>query len=215
MKKLTLILVVMVMACMCSQSYAYLLAYNLSGTVRAADVDSNDFVNTLVNGFLVIDINSEQGTLDGSSLVLFSKECKRCHKEYNRAYNETYRCDRFYTRYDDVVNLQTQSKVVEMIINAGSGTTLIFTGRLNNRNIGLADKESVASLLDGVISLQFGQLFDPNQSLIGGGEASGALNLCLTRRANESSEPLDDVVGAFIERLEEAGYEAVTEPISG
>jgi hypothetical protein len=191
MKKLAAVCLVLMVLGISAQANGYVLVYNLFGVVQGVDTAASERAVKIVNGFAVVSINETDGTVDGSNLVLYGREGWR---------------NRLYKLHADAVNLATYGNFTTMIIEAGNGNTIVLTGRIRARNIGLAGMEAASPMLSGVMTLQWGQLFDLNESLVGSGEMAATLNNFMTRSANAAATDVDAVADSIIMSLEARGY---------
>jgi hypothetical protein len=164
--------------------------------VQAVDTLAEDSETKFVNGFLVMEFNEADGIAEESCLVLFGREGRNT---------------RLYTVYDNTVNLAVYGNYATAIIEAGTGSTIVMTGRMRARNVGNPQRENAATILNGAMTLQWGQLFDIEESLIGSGSMQATLNDWLTRNANSTGAEVGDMVYSIIETLEARGYEPVVE----
>ncbi|MGA2094051.1 MAG: hypothetical protein ABSH16_11710 [Sedimentisphaerales bacterium] len=196
MKKLLMVGLMMVVLGITAQANAYVLVYNLFGMVQAVDTAANGQVTQLLSGYIVLNINETDGTVDDSSIILYGRQGWR---------------SRFYTVADDIVNFTTYGNFVTLIADNGQGDRIILTGRLRGANIGASARQRVADPLSGAMTLQNGQLFDANASLTGAGAMQANLNTWLTRNANSSATAFGDVVNSIISNLESRGFQPVEE----
>jgi hypothetical protein len=194
MKKLLMIGLVMAVLGISAQANAYVLVYNLFGTVQAVDTAANGQVTQFLNGYIVMNINDTEGTVDGSSVILYGRQ----------GWN-----NKFYTIDDDIVNFTAYGNFVTLIVDDGLSNRIVLTGRLRNANVGAATREKVADPLSGAMTLQNGQIFNLDQSLIGAGAMQAILNGRLTRSVNTSGTAFDDVVNSILSNLESRGFQWV------
>jgi hypothetical protein len=195
MKRLAAFLVVLAALSLCAQTYGYVLVYNLFGMVEAVDTLAEDRDVKFVNGFIVMEFNEAEGIAEESCLVLFGREDR----------------NRLYSAYDNPVNLAVYGNYVTSIIEAGAGNTIVMTGRMRARNVGNPQRENAATILNGAMTLQWGELFDLEESLVGAGSMQATLNDWLTRNANSTGAEVGDMVYSILETLEARGYEPVEE----
>jgi hypothetical protein len=194
MKRLAMLCVLAAVLGVCSQSYGYVLVYDIGSQVRAVDTDTNLMDRTMVRGTLVVDINETLGAATAGELVLF-------HKDWD--------ANGVYTVSDKVGITIYGNLVVAVIDTNAPGGHIIMTGntgRMWGRNIGLADRKNVAYMLNGSIQLNGGVLFDPNESLVGTGDISAILDFWQTRSANMNGDSVGDVVDGIITFLQSRGF---------
>ncbi len=203
MKRLAVLCVLAAVLGLCSQSHGYILVYNVSAQVKAVDTAANTMNRTTVRGTLMVDIDETQGFATEGVLVLFERTGGR---------------QGVYT-VSDATGITIYGNSVAAVIDTGwLGSQIILTGsRMQNRNIGLSGRKSVANLMDGSLHLNGGILFDANEVLIGGGMMTAALDLQQTRNANRNSDSVSDVADAVINRLQNRGFTefVIEEPLPG
>ena len=198
MKRLVMLCVMAAVLGVCSQSYGYVLVYDVWGQVQAVNTEANAIDRTMVRGSLVVDINETQGVATAGELVLF---------------NRVWRGPGVYTVSDTAGMTIYGNSVVAVIDTNAPGGKIIMTGntgRMFGRNIGLADRKNVANMLNGSIQLNGGILFDANESLVGGGNISATQDLWQTRNANMNTESVSNVVDGIITFLQSLGFTELT-----
>jgi hypothetical protein len=197
MKRLALIVTILLMMGVCSTSYSTVLCYNVYGLVRAVDTQADELDRTVINGFLVVDINESEGALYGSSLLLYGRDEQGA---------------KVYRVYDDVTNMTLSGNALALVINAGEGCTIILTGNMRERRFGYPSRLNVnaANYLEGSLQIQSGMLLDLNQTLVGSGYLTAILNLDQTRNAQTNGTDVWTLSDQIIDRLESRGYVMVT-----
>jgi hypothetical protein len=194
MKRLAVLCVLAAVLGVCSQSYGYVLVYDIWGQANAVDIASNTRNTTVLRGTLVMDIDEAQGIATEGSLVL-----------YNRAWGGK----GLYT-VSEVVGINIYGNSVAAVMDTSwMGGQIIMTGSLGRmwgRNIGLTDRKNVASMMDGSIHLNGGTLFDANNVLVGAGQVAATLKFQDTKSANTSGKSVSDVVDGIISWLENRGF---------
>jgi hypothetical protein len=178
-----------------AQAYGNVLVYNLYGVVQTVDTAANDGDTKVVMGYMVMDVNETSGTADESSVVLYGSAGWR---------------NRVYVIYDDVVNFAKYGSHVAVMIDTGTGNSIILTGRIRTVNIGPRRQPlrlEAANSLSGAMSLQWGTLFDLDELLVGAGAMQASLNEQLTRTAITSAAGLDATADAILANLEARGYQ--------
>lgn len=199
MKRLRALCVMLLVLGLSAQAYGNVLVYDLFGAVQTVDTAANNGDTKVVLGYLVMDVNEVSGTADESSVVLYGSAGRR---------------NRVYTVYDDVVNLAKYGNFVAVMIDTGTGNSIILTGRIRALNIGSRRaplRLEAASALSGAISLQWGQLFVLSESLIGAGAMQASLNNQLTRTAYSSPDGVAETVDSILTNLEARGYHELAE----
>lgn len=199
MKRLRALCVMLLVLGLSAQAYGNVLVYNLYGSVQTVDTAANEGDTKVVLGYLVMDVNAVSGTADESSVVLYGREGRR---------------NRVYTIYDDVVNLAKYGNNVAVMIDTGTHNSIIMTGRIRALNIGTRRapfRLDAASALSGAMSLQWGQLFDLSESLVGAGAMQASLNNQLTRTAYSSPDGVTETIDSILTNLEARGYHELVE----
>jgi len=191
MKKLILVSVMLVVMSISARAYGFVAVYNAFGILQAIDTATDSRDLKIVNGFIVLDINEAEGTAVESSVVLFGREGWQ---------------SRIFTVSPDAADLATFGNFVTLTIDTGTGNTIILTGRTVSRNVGLSARVLAAVYLDGGIMLEDGQLFNPDETLVGAGAMEAILNNSLTRNANRTALTVAEVVDAIIAKLEARGF---------
>ncbi len=194
MKRLAAVCVVLLVLGLSAQAYGYVLVYNLYGMVQTVDTAANDGDMKVVLGYMVLDVDAVSGTAEESSVVLYGRQGR----------------NRIYTINDNIVNLAKYGNCVTVMAETGFGGSFILTGRVTRGN-GLAERLGAAGSLTGAMSLQWGVLFDPNESLVGAGAMQAMLNNPMTRTANSSPDRFAETVDSIIANLEASGYQELVE----
>jgi hypothetical protein len=194
MKKLLVAGLMIAVLSITAQANAYVLVYNLFGNVQAVDTAANDQVKQMLSGYIVMNINDADGIVDDSSVILYGRQGWQ---------------NRFYTIDDDIVSFTTYGNYAVLIAGNGQGNVIILTGRLRSANIGAATRQRAAASLSGAMTLEYGQLFDTNDLLTGGGAMQATLNNWLTRIANSSDTVFDDLVDSILSYLESRDFQQV------
>jgi hypothetical protein len=195
MKRVAVLCVLAAVLGVCSQSYGYVLVYEIWGQVNAVDTPANTMNRSMVRGVLVMDIDEAQGFATEATLLL-----------YNRAWGG----QGLYTVSDAVgINIYGNS-IAAVMDTSWMGGQIIMTGSIGKMwgmNIGLANRKNVANTMDGSIHLNGGTLFDANDVLVGTGIMTARLNLQATRSANMSGNNVSAVVDEIISlRLKSRGF---------
>jgi hypothetical protein len=192
MKKLLVAGLMTAVLSITAQANAYVLVYSLFGNVQAVDTAANDQVTQMLSGYIVLNVNDADGIVDDSSIILYGRQGWQ---------------NRFYTIDDDIVSFTTYGNYAVLIAGNGQGNIIILTGQLRSSNIGSATRQQVATNLSGAMTLEYGQLFDANELLTGGGAMRATLNSWLTRSANYSDAGFDDLVDSILSYLESRGFQ--------
>jgi hypothetical protein len=196
MKRLAAVCVLAAVLGVCSQSYGYILVYNIAGQAKAGDIQTSMMSRTMVRGTLVMDIDEEQGFATAATLVLF-----------NRVWGGA----GVYT-VSDAVGINIYGNSVAAVMDTGwMGGQIIMTGSISTGprrgiNIGLADRKNVANTMDGSIHLNGSMLFNADEALVGAGMMTAILNLQDTRGANRNADTVGMVVEDIISWLQGRGF---------
>ncbi len=197
MKRVAVTCVMLLVLGVSTQAYGYVLVYNLFGAVPTVDTETDTGDTKFVNGVMILNIDEETGACEESSIVLYGREGWR---------------SRVYTIYDDIVELARYGNYVTVMADTGTGDNIILTGRTSARTMGLPSRVRAANSLSGGISLEWGQLFDLEESLVGAGAMQARLDRWRTRSANFSSaDGIDETVDSVIASLESRGYQFLGE----
>jgi len=197
MKRLAALCVMLLALGLGAQAYGNVLVYNLYGAVQTVDTVANAGGTKVVLGYLVVDVNDTSGLADASAVVLYGNAGWR---------------NRVYVVCDDVVNYAEYGNNAAVMIDTGTGSTIILTGRIRTVNIGLRRQTlriTAANSLSGAMSLQYSTLFNLDESLIGAGAMQASLNEQLTRAAIMSAAGLDDTADSILTNLEARGYRSL------
>jgi hypothetical protein len=198
MKRLAVLCVLAAVLGVCSQSYGYVLVYDIWGQVKSVDITTNTMNRTIVRGTLVMDIDEAQGFATEAKLVLF---------------NRMWGGPGVYTISEAAgVNIYGNS-VTAVMDTSWMGGQIIMTGNLGwgfGRNIGLAERKNVANAMDGSIHLNGGVLFDADEALVGAGMMTAVLNLQDTRDANRNADSVSTVLDGIISWLQRRGFTEFT-----
>jgi len=177
-----------------TQAYGYVLVYRLYGTVQTVDTVSEDGDSKYLNGYMVLNIDDETGACEESSVILYARERWT---------------DRVYTIFNDFIELKTYGDYATVMGNTGTGNSIILTGRTSRRNMGIPRMASAARTLSGGIAFEWGQLFDPDELLVGAGALQGRLDNWSTWVSNSSDEGFYESVNSILDDLESRRYKFV------
>jgi len=193
MKRLGMLFVMLAVLGVCSQSYGYVLVYDVLGQVKAVDTVANTMNRTMVRGTLVVDIDEEQGIATEGTLVLYNRVTRGGQGVYT---------------VSDAVGITLYGNSVAAVMETGwvGGQMIMTGGRKWNKNIGLSERKSIANVMDGSIHFNGGMLFDANESLIGAGMMTATLNPQQTRGANKNGDSVSVVVDDIISWLQGRGF---------
>jgi hypothetical protein len=194
MKRLAVVFVMAAVLGVCSQSYGYVLVYDVWSQVGAVDTQTNTMTNTMVWGKLAVDINDSNGLVVDANMVIFNR---------NRGGQGVY-------EIPDSIEVTTYgNSILAVIETSATGGRIIMTGsngRRWGRNVGLADRRNVPNMLNGSIQFDGGVLFQTGQELVGGGAMTAMLNIQQTRDANGNGSGANDVINGIITFLQGRGF---------
>jgi len=193
MKRLAGICVMLAALAVCAPTNGYVLVYDVYGTLRAVDAGTGAMDRTMVQGYLVTEVDEAENAVVGTEVVLYGRD-----EDGNRVYTDSATIDT--VMYDNTV---------AVVGDLGQGGSIVLTGgrtRMWQRNIGIGNRVNVANMLDGDIRVIDGSLFDLDQVLTGASGITAMLDLMQTRSANRAGNALGDVVGDIISRLETRGF---------
>jgi hypothetical protein len=193
MKRLAVLFVMLAVLGVCSQSYGYVLVYNVSGMVKAVDTQANTMNRTMVRGTLVVDIDEAQGMATEGTLVLYNRVTRGGQGVYT---------------VSEAVGITIYGNSVAAVMDTGwmGGNIIMTGGRKWNRNIGLSERKNIANVMDGSIHLNGNMLFDADEALVGAGIMTATLNLQQTRVANKNGDSVSAVVDDIISWLQGRGF---------
>jgi hypothetical protein len=197
MKRLAVLFVMLAVLGVCSQSYGYVLVYNVSGMVKAVDTQANTMNRTMVRGTLVVDIDEAQGMATEGTLVLYNRVTRGGQGVYT---------------VSEAVGITIYGNSVAAVMDTGwmGGNIIMTGGRKWNRNIGLSERKNIANVMDGSIHLNGNMLFDADEALVGAGIMTATLNLQQTRVANKNGDRVSAVVDDIISWLQGRGFTEFT-----
>ena len=73
MKRVAVVCVLAAVLGVCSQSFGYVLVYDVWTQVKAVDIQTNTMSRTMAWGKLVVDMDEEQGWATAANLVLYNR----------------------------------------------------------------------------------------------------------------------------------------------
>jgi hypothetical protein len=193
MKRLAAVCVMLAALWVSAPTYGYVLVYDVYGMLKAVDTQTNDIDRTMIQGYLVAEVDEADNAVVGAEVVLYGRD-----EENNKVYLTS-----------EAINMALYGNNVVVVGDAGQGGSIVLTGgrmRMWQRNIGIGSRVNVANMLDGDIRVIDGSLFDLDQVLTGASGITAMLDLMQTRSANRAGDALGDVVGDIISRLETRGF---------
>lgn len=194
MKRLAALWVILFVLGLSTGAYGDVLVYNLYGVAQTVDTVSNDGDTKVIRGYMVLDVNEESSSADASYVVFYGRNGR----------------SRIYTFYEDIVVLTKYGNYLSVMMDTGTGNSVILTGRIGTVRIGPRRQRlrlNAANSLSGAISLQWSTLFDLDESLVGAGALRAYLNQQLTRNVYASPDGLEEAVDDVLANLEARGYQ--------
>jgi hypothetical protein len=219
MRRLLGLAVMFVVLCMCVPSYAtspgYILAYKVTGSMKAAEWYADKIISVSVKGYIAVNIvanDTGDNEIVDAQIVLYGK-----NKSGNLVYYRDYLNDpnsgvELYTPgyAGDIVEVQVWDHTYNPMYYE-----FVMTGNVKAADIGLgaANKQLEASSLKGSLITWWAQLLDSSQELFGSGAATATLDTKQTKAANAAnattpgSVTVDDIITTFIAGLK--GYSSI------
>ena len=202
MKKLLGLAVVLAVLGVCAPSYGYILAYKVTGGMKAVEWNvQQKIISVSVKGYAAIDINDSNGAVDNKLMVLYGKDASGNLKYYEDSLAR--------------VSLFQIASVVELDVwdyTSPFFYDFVMIGNVKLTDIGASNKQLAASSLSGSLITWWAQLLDSSQELFGSGAATMTLDTTQTKAANQGSLSVDAVISAFIAGLEAKGYQPIVLP---
>jgi hypothetical protein len=191
MRTLKVLLVVLVMLAVSAPSFGYILVYNAFGRLKAVDSETETLVGVAMRGYLIMDVNENDGDLNDVYWVGYGKDTERV---------------KVYTVSVPDLQLTVSGKYQTVYMNVDDGWFVTTIGRRSNKNIGLVDRQSVAYTMSGNLIILDSVVFDMTQLLRGAGSMVFSLSSSKTQAANAAADAVDDVLDDILTLLEDAGY---------
>jgi len=188
MRKLLTLFVMLAVLGVCAPSYGYLLIYQVSSTFKGVDTDANSAENVPIKGFLVLDMDDTDQTLNDAQLVLYGKDADKDKVYFVETFGGSAGID--WTVEGDFVTVDLGDS------SDPFDYEMILTGKITDKNVGLGadDKKGVANSLKGTIVSWQGMIFDDSQALFGTGDTSMTFYAGVTKSYNKDGATLDEVV---------------------
>jgi hypothetical protein len=204
MRRLLALFVLSAVFGFCAPSYGYILAYKVTGKVKAVEWNVQKIISVSVKGYLAVDINYADLSISNAEMVLYGK---------NAAGGLIYFDETFCT-LNSGINWSITGDVVGLDVwDYDDPFDFEFTmiGKVKSVDVGfgVATKETAASSLTGSLGSWWYQLLDNNQELFGTGAASMTLDTKQTKIANVGASSVANVISAFITGLRAQGYNAL------
>jgi hypothetical protein len=203
MRKLLTLFVMLAVLGVCAPSYGYLLIYNVSSTFKGVDSDANSAENVPIKGFLVLDMNDPNETLDDAEMVLYGKDADKAKVYFVETFGGDAGID--WTVEGDFVTVDLEDS------SDPFDYEMRLTGKIADKNVGLGadDKKGVANSLKGTIVSWQGMIFDDSQVLFGSGITSMTFYPGPTKSYNEDDATIDEVVADIQSFLEHKNYNEI------
>jgi len=215
MNRLLGLAVLLVVLYMCVPSYGtsgnYFLIYNVSCTMKGAN--GEEAVSIPLKGYLVADINNNDGNIVDANLILYGKDNLDNNRKTYVQFN--------YLGSDPNLNVKMdiwwQGSFFAFDIWDYNDSPFDFEvyvfGKWTWKNIGYSSTEPVASSLSGPISVWDGMLLDPNDELMGTGNTSVSLWLAETKIVNANNWTQDEIINGTAGLMQKLnGYTQATLP---
>jgi hypothetical protein len=205
MKKLGMFFVMLAAVCVCVPSYGYLLVYNMSGSYKTLNTDANALYSSSFKGYLVMDVNDANGTINQSTAVFYGKNGDG-GKVYTTINDVIYSAG----QYGQYMNIELLVDVVAYPDDQHYFDTIMI-GKVKTTDVGGGLFTAVGTSLKGHWLFYEGKygggyLLDANQYLIGSGTSSLSLNSSRTKEANAYGDTVDYVVSEYQAQLTGKGY---------
>jgi hypothetical protein len=192
MKKLAMLLVML--AVLCVPSYGYILVYNMSGSYKTLDTDANALYSSSFKGYLVMDVNDANGTIEQSTAIFYGKNFGG-GKVFTTINDVVYACG----QYGQYMN-------IELFID-DHGFDTVMIGKVKTMDVGGSLYTGVGtSLKGGLLFYEDGYLLDDSQYLTGSGTSSLSLNTSRTKAANLNGDTFSSIISEYQALLTNKGY---------
>jgi hypothetical protein len=211
MRKLLGLAVVLAALGVCTPSYGYILAYKVTGGMKAVEWNSGKIISVPIKGYGAIDVNDSNGAVNDKQIVLYGKDASGNLKYFADSLDED-----LAGIYWDTTN--DTAGVVEVDIwdyNSPFNYEFVMTGNVKLTDVGAGSKKLAASSLSGSLITWWAQLLDDNQELFGSGAATMTLDTKQSKAANTANikNPgaitVNDVISDFIVGLQAKGYHPI------
>ena len=196
MRRLLGLVVLLVVLCVSVPSYAtspgYILAYKVTGSMKAAEWYADKIISVSVKGYIAVNIvanDTGDNEIVDAQMVLYGKD-KSGHLVYYRDYlNDPNSGVELYTPgyAGDIVEVQVWDHTYDPMYYE-----FVMTGKIKAMDVGLGagNKELAASSLTGSLITWWAQLLDNSQELFGSGSATATLDTKQTKAANAAKSTI-------------------------
>ena len=203
MRRLLALFVLSAVFGFCAPSYGYILAYKVTGKVKAVEWNVQKIIIVSVKGYLALDIDSDSNVLNDANMVLYGKDASG-----NLVY------------YRETRNLISSAAGADWSTTAGIvgfdiwddcppfNYHFMMTGTVKATDVGFGagSKKLSASSLKGSLVSWWAALLDNDQLIFGSGAATMKLDIKQTKAANTGSIPVHTIISTFITSLQGKGY---------
>jgi hypothetical protein len=192
MKTLKVWAIVIVMLAVSVPSFGYILIYKTYERTKAIDSEASILVGKAVRGYLIMDINDNDGDINDSYWLTYGKDEEDA---------------KVYTLSVPDLQREISGKYQTLYLNIDEGWYVSALGKMSSKNIGLAARQTIAYTLSGNFIILDSSIFDLTQLLRGGGTVVITLNSIMTQAINATSDPnLDGALTNVTTLLETDGY---------
>ena len=191
MKTLRVWVVILAMLAISAPSFGYILVYNAYGRLKSVDSEADRLVGVAMRGYLIIDINEADGDVNDTYWVTYGKDGEGT---------------KVSTLSVPDLQLEVNGKYQTIYMNIDEGWFVTVLGKMSSKNIGLAERKTVAYTMSGNFIILDSTVFDMTQLLRGSGTMIITLNSTKTKAANTAADAIDDVLEGILDELDAAGY---------
>jgi hypothetical protein len=188
-------------------SYGYILVYNVTGGIKAAEWNSEKLIGVSVKGYLALDIDSDSNVINDANMVFYGKDASGK-----------------LVYYREVRNLTNSASGADWSTTAGIvgfdiwdhcppfNYDFMMTGAVKAIDVGFGtgSKKLAASSLKGSLVSWWAHLLDNDQLIFGSGAATMKLDIKQTKAANAGSIPVHTIISTYITGLQGKGYTLIT-----
>jgi hypothetical protein len=184
MKRLLGLGVLFVVLSMCVPSYGYMLVYNVTGGIKAAEWYGEKLISVSVKGYLALDIDSDSNVINDTNMVLYGKDASGnlvYYKESRNLISSAFGMD--WSTTGGIVGFDAWDDSPPFNYH------FMMTGAVKATDVGLGanSKRPAASSLKGSLVSWWAQLLDGDQMLFGSGAATMKLDIKQTKAANAAN----------------------------
>jgi hypothetical protein len=211
MKRLLTMTVIVAFLAVSAQSNGYILVYKLGSTIKTIETDANLMKNFKINGYLALDINDAEESVEDALMVIYGKDVNTTNMYYIEDFSGSPKVN--WTEEGAYLTVEIVNHLALFDYD------LRLTGKLKEKNVGFGsdvnDLRSAASSLSGSMISTHGSFFDDIQSFFGAGSAKMTLDTRKTYAANATPLTLVEIITAIVEDengLIDKGYQLFVLP---